>query len=83
MAVNRPTDVKFKEQDVANKLQLYGIYSAFANGKVPSVSDTLDDKLGANSIEQTNRCCPQQRPGVIRSQEPVWEAFRRRPEAYG
>jgi hypothetical protein len=35
-AVNRPTDVKFKEQDVNNKLQLYGIYSAFANGKAPS-----------------------------------------------
>jgi len=35
-AVNRPTDMKVKEQDVNNKLQLYGIYSAFANGKVPS-----------------------------------------------
>jgi uncharacterized protein DUF5923 len=35
-AVNRPTDVKFKDQDVNNKLQLYGVYSAFANGKVPS-----------------------------------------------
>ena len=37
-AVNVPTDLKVKEQDVNNKLQLYGIYSAFANGKVPSVS---------------------------------------------
>lgn len=35
-AVNRPTNVKQKEQDVNQKLQLYGIYSAFANGKVPS-----------------------------------------------
>ncbi|XTI87546.1 hypothetical protein V2W45_1342398 [Cenococcum geophilum] len=35
-AVNRPTDVKQKEKDVNNKLQLYGIYSAFANGKIPS-----------------------------------------------
>ncbi|KAF2468971.1 uncharacterized protein BDR25DRAFT_304863 [Lindgomyces ingoldianus] len=35
-AVNRPTDVKVKERDVNNKLQLYGIYSAFASGKVPS-----------------------------------------------
>ncbi|KAI9760901.1 MAG: Mitochondrial distribution and morphology protein 10 [Chaenotheca gracillima] len=35
-AVNRPTNVKQKEQDVNAKLQLYGIYSAFANGKVPS-----------------------------------------------
>jgi hypothetical protein len=37
-AVNRPTDIKQKELDVNNKLQLYGIISAFANGKVPSVS---------------------------------------------
>lgn len=35
-AVNRPTDPKFKEQDIANKLQFYGIFSAFSNGKVPS-----------------------------------------------
>jgi len=35
-AVNRPTDVKVKEQDVNAKLQLYGIYAAFAKGKVPS-----------------------------------------------
>lgn len=35
-AVNRPTDVKQKEADVNQKLQLYGIYSAFANGKAPS-----------------------------------------------
>lgn len=34
--VNRPTNVKQKEADVNQKLQLYGIYSAFANGKVPS-----------------------------------------------
>jgi hypothetical protein len=37
-AVNVPVNEKLKEQDVNNKLQLYGIYSAFANGKVPSVS---------------------------------------------
>lgn len=35
-AVNRPTDVKVKEKDINQKLQLYGIYNAFARGKVPS-----------------------------------------------
>ncbi|KAI4086451.1 MAG: hypothetical protein LQ344_007546 [Seirophora lacunosa] len=35
-AVNRPTNVVQKEADVNQKLQLYGIYSAFAQGKVPS-----------------------------------------------
>ncbi|KAL9072145.1 MAG: hypothetical protein Q9161_003766 [Pseudevernia consocians] len=34
--VNRPTNVQQKDADVNQKLQLYGIYSAFANGKVPS-----------------------------------------------
>jgi hypothetical protein len=37
-AVNHPTDTKFKETDINNKLQLYGIWSAFAKGKAPSVS---------------------------------------------
>lgn len=35
--VNRPVDAKQKEADVNRKLQLYGIASAFQNGKVPSV----------------------------------------------
>jgi len=34
--VNVPTNTKIKEKDVNQKLQLFGIYSAFANGKVPS-----------------------------------------------
>jgi hypothetical protein len=35
--VNKPVDVKQKEADVNRKLQIYGIISAFQNGKVPSV----------------------------------------------
>jgi len=35
-AVNRPVDLKQKETDVNNKLQLFGIFQAFSNGKVPS-----------------------------------------------
>lgn len=37
-AVNRPTDLKVKEADVNRKLQIYGIISAFQQGKAPSVS---------------------------------------------
>jgi hypothetical protein len=37
-SVNRPTNTKQKEQDITQKLQLYGILTAFSNGKVPSVS---------------------------------------------
>ncbi|KAH8704121.1 hypothetical protein BGW36DRAFT_287197 [Talaromyces proteolyticus] len=35
-AVNHPMDRKKRDADINNKLQLYGIYSAFAAGKLPS-----------------------------------------------
>ena len=35
--VNRPTDTAVRDRDINNKLQLYGIFTAFSNGKVPSV----------------------------------------------
>ncbi|OKL55884.1 hypothetical protein UA08_08946 [Talaromyces atroroseus] len=35
-AVNRPMDPQQRDADISTKLQLYGIYSAFANGKLPS-----------------------------------------------
>ncbi|KAL9534268.1 hypothetical protein SMMN14_02241 [Sphaerulina musiva] len=35
-SVNVPTDPKVKEKDINAKLQLYGIYSAFAKGKAPT-----------------------------------------------
>lgn len=36
--VNRPVVKEQKEADVNRKLQIYGIVSAFQNGKAPSVS---------------------------------------------
>jgi len=38
MSVNVPVNPAIKEKDINTKLQLYGIFTAFANGKVPSVS---------------------------------------------
>ncbi|RAK74211.1 uncharacterized protein BO72DRAFT_385194 [Aspergillus fijiensis CBS 313.89] len=35
-AVNHPMNTKQKEQDINQKLQLFGIYQAFKNGKLPS-----------------------------------------------
>ncbi|KAL1997027.1 hypothetical protein VTN49DRAFT_7892 [Thermomyces lanuginosus] len=35
-AVNRPMDPKVRDQDIDNQLRLYGIYNAFAAGKLPS-----------------------------------------------
>ncbi|KAK6333416.1 hypothetical protein TWF718_011229 [Orbilia javanica] len=36
MSVNVPVDPKVRDADIENKLKLFGIYNAFANGKVPS-----------------------------------------------
>jgi hypothetical protein len=44
--VNRPTNKMMKEKDINQKLQLYGILSAFQNGKVPSVS-TIVSRVNA------------------------------------
>jgi hypothetical protein len=44
--VNKPTDIKTKEADVNRKLQIYGIISAFQNGKVPS-NDQIDVALSS------------------------------------
>merc|ERR1712093_137230 len=44
--VNRPTNVKAKEEDVNRKLQIYGIATAFQNGKVPS-NEQIDIALNS------------------------------------
>ncbi|KAL1875153.1 hypothetical protein Daus18300_003221 [Diaporthe australafricana] len=44
--VNRPVDLKQKEADVNRKLQIYGIATAFQNGKVPS-NDQIDVALNS------------------------------------
>ncbi|KAI9796501.1 MAG: hypothetical protein M1825_000618 [Sarcosagium campestre] len=57
-AVNRPTNVKQKEQDINAKLQLYGIYSAFANGKVPSnkqIDVALNSALAHSSLASPSK----------------------------
>jgi hypothetical protein len=48
--VNRPTNVKAKEEDVNRKLQFYGIASAFQAGKVPS-NEQID--IALNSFLKT------------------------------
>ncbi|PKS13252.1 hypothetical protein jhhlp_000023, partial [Lomentospora prolificans] len=45
-SVNRPTNVKLRDQNIESKLQLYGIYSAFKAGKVPS-NEQIDVALNS------------------------------------
>ncbi|KAF2011431.1 hypothetical protein BU24DRAFT_426515 [Aaosphaeria arxii CBS 175.79] len=57
-AVNVPTDVKQKEIDVNNKLQLYGIWQAFANGKVPSnqqIDIALNSALASKPLSSPSK----------------------------
>ncbi|CAK7236885.1 hypothetical protein SBRCBS47491_009788 [Sporothrix bragantina] len=44
--VNRPTNVRQRDADIERKLQLYGIVSAFGNGKLPS-NDQIDATLNS------------------------------------
>jgi hypothetical protein len=45
-AVNKPVVKEVKEADINRKLQLFGIYSAFENGKVPS-NEQIDVALNS------------------------------------
>jgi hypothetical protein len=44
--VNKPVDLKKKDADIARKLQLYGIFAGFQNGKLPS-NDQIDVALNS------------------------------------
>lgn len=51
--VNRPTNTAIKEKDINQKLQLYGIWQAFSNGKVPSnkqIDVALNSALASKAL---------------------------------
>jgi len=57
-AVNRPVDLKQKEADVNNKLQLFGIFQAFSNGKVPSnkqIDVALNSALASKPLSSPSK----------------------------
>lgn len=57
-AVNRPVDLKQKEKDVNAKLQLYGIFQAFSNGKVPSnkqIDIALNSALASKALNSPSK----------------------------
>ncbi|KAF2733589.1 hypothetical protein EJ04DRAFT_513090 [Polyplosphaeria fusca] len=57
-AVNVPVDIKKKEADVNAKLQLYGIYSALANSKVPSnkqIDVALNSALASKPLSSPSK----------------------------
>nr|OQO30254.1 hypothetical protein B0A51_01802 [Rachicladosporium sp. CCFEE 5018] len=57
-AVNVPVNAANKEKDINAKLQLYGIYSAFANGKVPSnkqIDVAMNTAMHWQGLSQPNK----------------------------
>jgi hypothetical protein len=72
--VNVPVNQAIKEKDVNSKLQLFGIYAAFANGKVPSVSASKtshSEPSLTKSAEQANRRGDELCARVAADAEPV------------
>ncbi|KAF8534551.1 hypothetical protein BDD12DRAFT_756011 [Trichophaea hybrida] len=56
-SVNVPTNTQQRDRDVENKLRLYGIYTAFANGKLPSnkqIDVALSSFLNHNKLRNPN-----------------------------
>jgi hypothetical protein len=55
--VNKPTNIKQKEADINRKLQIYGIISAFKQGKVPSVREIQAFLKENQSLARTDSPC--------------------------
>ncbi|RAR03598.1 lipid binding protein [Stemphylium lycopersici] len=75
-AVNRPVDLKQKEKDVNNKLQLYGIVEAFSNGKVPSNSQidvALNSALAHRSLSSPSKKLSTDGQGLVTDLKSVIE----------
>jgi len=74
--VNRPTDPAQKEKDINQKLQLYGIYSAFANGKVPSnkqIDVALNSALASKPLSKSSTKLSSEGQGLVKDVKLVIE----------
>ncbi|KAI9816856.1 MAG: hypothetical protein M1827_001501 [Pycnora praestabilis] len=57
-AVNRPTNVKQRDADINQKLQFYGIFTAFSQGKVPSnkqIDIALNSALASKALASPSK----------------------------
>lgn len=67
-SVNVPTNTAIKEKDINQKLQLYGIYQAFANGKVPSnqqIDIALNSFLGSKALASPSKRLSSEGQGLV------------------
>jgi len=67
-SVNVPTNTAIKEKDINQKLQLYGIYQAFANGKVPSnqqIDIALNSFLESKALASPSKRLSSEGQGLV------------------
>ncbi len=78
--VNRPTNVRRRDEDIDRKLQLYGIASAFQNGKLPSneqIDATLNSFIASEALSSpSNKLSNEGRALVADFRDVVNEAKR-------
>lgn len=76
--VNRPTNVRQRDEDIDRKLQLYGIASAFKNGKMPSndqIDATLNSFMASKALSSpSNKLSPEGRALVADFRDVVNQA---------
>ena len=72
--VNVPTNNAIKEKDINSKLQLYGIFQAFSNGKVPSnkqIDVALNSALDTKAFSQPSSKLSEEGRNLVRDAKEV------------
>ncbi|EFX03202.1 hypothetical protein CMQ_3131 [Grosmannia clavigera kw1407] len=76
--VNRPTNIKQRDEDIGRKLQLYGIANAFGLGKLPSndqIDTTLNSLLSSKALSSpSGKLSPEGRALVAEFRDVVSQA---------
>lgn len=66
--VNKPVDPHVRDRDIENKLRLYGIYNAFANGKMPSnkqIDVALNSFINSKQLKSPNGALSGEGKGLL------------------
>ncbi|KAF8421047.1 hypothetical protein EV426DRAFT_226581 [Tirmania nivea] len=74
--VNRPVDPQVRDRDIENKLRLYGIYNAFANGKVPSnkqIDVALNSFISSKQLKSPNSALSGEGKGLLQDFKDIVE----------
>lgn len=74
--VNRPVDPQVRDRDIETKLRLYGIYNAFANGRLPSnkqIDVALNSFINSEQLKSPNSSLSAEGKGLLQDFRDVVE----------